>query len=1013
MLRALSIIFATCLFTLPVVARQSLDANLWQAASDGDSVLLEELVGAHRLEIKPILESWIVEALRESDTRARKNRFVGSMHVATVFATVFGETSLEYRVHKAMSWNWKEGRVKVLADSVYADAVSRRGISSERPAVLESLLDVEEQYRSIDDNAGLAATLGQLGYISWFLDRDAYLTYNQAALELRREIGDLQLTGNTLNDLGLYFRAISRDYPAALEVYLESETIRWAIGDSVALSRTLPNIALSHEYLGDFDSALSYYEKGAQLYWAVGDTARYITQRNNAVGVLTDYQERHSDALMELLGLKQEMKAINDPRTEALVTNQLGIVSRRLGDFQNAIVNYQDVIRLSKENGFDDLLAGAQNNIGVAFLYMGRSDRAIPYFERAYQEFETQQSYEGALETLINLGSANFEVKNYPVSTNHLEEAQRDASAAEDRLSLGTIEVLLGNSRLYGEGPEAAEPHFETALDIARDYEIPDLTMTVLFGLGDMAELAGRPDEALSRYEEGFTTLESARGLLLAEEDKAGYIAQTRYLFEDVIDFLTRQAIETGEQRWIESAFNFSEQARARAFVDQLAEAIAGVNSGVDADLLEDQASLIDNLIYLRDELAVETDRDGRNELKALIREQEEDFDRVERDLRSKNTSYADLRYPEAITLADLQNAMGEDELILSYSVGDSSSTLWGITQREAIIRQLPTRSELSDQIDILRFALQDPSRVTADGYGETASSLYNTLVGPAADLLPGAKQIIIIPDGVLNYVPFEALVSAPDTSWSRHEYMLAGADISYVQSATVLSQLNSRAPVVPTMEFLAVGNPDFGGTNSLSNLRGASLQSLPFSGEEVNGISSLFTAENQDIFTGVQATESAIQDAVVNNHYRYVHFATHGLINDDRPDYSALALAQGSTRGEGLLQASEIFNLPFQSDLVVLSACETGLGQLIQGEGMVGLTRAFMYAGASSLVVSLWSVADASTAELMQHFYKNLVSESMDKTTALREAKRTLIETASTSHPFYWAPFVLVGRTL
>ncbi len=987
---------------------EDFELELARALYTEDSEVIEQLIRAHRLDVKPVVEAWITDALSEDDAVALDL----ADQLAQAFESTHGESSLNARVVFARGLSAADRLVKLEADSMYAHAVARRGASAEREAVRAELIKAESLYRQIEDTAGLAATLGQLGYVSWFLDRPSYLTYNEQALELRRQIDDRQLMGNTLNDLGLYHRAIDRDYRKALDVYLESESIRWVIGDSVALSRTLPNIALSYEGLGDFESAIDYYDKGAELYLAVGDTARYITQRNNRAGVLTDVLERHSEALLEMLLLKDELKAINDPRAEAIVTNSIGVVSRRLGDYENAILNYQDVIALSENNGFPDLLAGALNNIGVVMIWMGRSQRATPYFERARTTFQELEAVDEELNTLINLGSANYETRQYEDSIDWLEQARDMAAAYSDTLSLGTIETGLGNSKLRSLGPEAAMEHFELALDIARDYEVPDLVMGALFGLGDAAEQAGRADEALTWYLEAVETLESARGLLRAEEDKAGYLAQTRYLFEDVVDFMSRQAVETGDQKWTEAAFAFAEQAKARAFVDQLAEALADIDAGVDPQLLEDQQILTDNLVWLRDELTVETDRERRAELKEMIREQEVEFDRVERDLRERNGAYAQLRYPEPADLNAVQARLAPGELALSYSVGDSSSTVWAIGPDQVSIHLLPVRSELKSNIDVLRLALEDPDAMIAAAYGESASTLYATLIEPMSDLVDAANRVIIMPDDVLNYLPFEALTSATGDSWTGHTYLLEAAEFAYVPSATVWAQLAERQRPEPTMDFFAVGNPDFGGTNSLSNLRGTTLEQLPFTAEEVDRIDGLFDDSRTVTLTGQDATESAVRRAVLENSYRYVHFATHGLIDDDRPDYSALALSVGETPGEGLLQASEIFNMSFDADLVVLSACETGLGQLIQGEGMVGLTRAFMYAGASSLVVSLWSVSDSSTASLMQAFYENLIAQGQSKTRAIQSAKQSLLADESTAHPFHWAPFIFTGAT-
>lgn len=254
---------------------EDFELELARALYQEDSSVVSDLVTSHRLDIKPVVEAWIADALAENDATAMDL----AADLAAAFEAIHGESSLTSRVDFARSLVPADRTTKLEADSLYADAVARRGSADEREGVRAQLKQVELLYRRILDDAGLAATLGQLGYISWFLDRPSYLTYNIEALELRRQIDDRQLMGNTLNDLGLYHRAIDRDYRKALDVYLESESIRWEIGDSVALSRTLPNIALSYEGVGDFESALEYYHKGAGLYLAVGDTARYISQR--------------------------------------------------------------------------------------------------------------------------------------------------------------------------------------------------------------------------------------------------------------------------------------------------------------------------------------------------------------------------------------------------------------------------------------------------------------------------------------------------------------------------------------------------------------------------------------------------------------------------------------------------------------------------------------------------------------------------------------------------------------
>ena len=221
---------------------------------------------------------------------------------------------------------------------------------------------------------------------------------------------------------------------------------------------------------------------------------------------------------------------------------------------------------------------------------------------------------------------------------------------------------------------------------------------------------------------------------------------------------------------------------------------------------------------------------------------------------------------------------------------------------------------------------------------------------------------------------------------------------------------------------MLAFGDPIFGENEELAlktlgaagtfadTTRGG-LSRLPYSGLEIQNIAKLFPTAQADIYIRREANEEKVKEKDRLRGYKYVHFATHGLINERKPDFSSIVLTQDDDRTEdGFLQAAEIFNLDMNADLVVLSACQTGLGKMVRGEGMIGLTRAFIYAGSRSVLVSLWSVSDVSTAKLMEKFYQNLIRGKQEKTEALRQAQLHMIANEESSHPFYWAAFVLIG---
>jgi CHAT domain-containing protein len=294
-----------------------------------------------------------------------------------------------------------------------------------------------------------------------------------------------------------------------------------------------------------------------------------------------------------------------------------------------------------------------------------------------------------------------------------------------------------------------------------------------------------------------------------------------------------------------------------------------------------------------------------------------------------------------------------------------------------------------------------------------------------------GKQRLIIVPSGILHYLPFEALLTKgeeralPTTTPAQLPYLLRDYAISYVPSAAVLASLRNRpAKSTVAKSFLAFADPVYGDLTESpagltpSNLSDAFGDQRPWrlgrlieSRREVEQISAFFPKDQVSLLLREQASEENAKTAGRFNQFRFVHFATHGLLNEEKPSHSGLILnLDGTPQSEdGLLQAYEIFNLKLNADLVVLSGCETGLGKEVKGEGLVGLTHAFFYAGTPSLVVSLWKVQDRSTADLMVNLYRE-IGRTQTKSEALRQAKLKLIQQGRYADPYYWAPFVLTG---
>jgi CHAT domain-containing protein len=299
---------------------------------------------------------------------------------------------------------------------------------------------------------------------------------------------------------------------------------------------------------------------------------------------------------------------------------------------------------------------------------------------------------------------------------------------------------------------------------------------------------------------------------------------------------------------------------------------------------------------------------------------------------------------------------------------------------------------------------------------------MYNLLLAPVADAVAD-KDLIIIPDAAIHYVPFDALLTeAVDAEGGIRDYrtlpyLLREKNVSYIYSATFFQQTMHRQRKTAPRDLLAFA-PVFG--EEAMGPQNRETGPLPASRDEVEGIDALFGTRYgwfERWFGGkteVLLTGSATEDRLKTREaalYRYVHLATHGFVDEKEPGQSGLALAQGGRSEDGLLHLGEIYNLNLNADLVVLSACETGLGQLARGEGIIGLTRGFLYAGAANVLVSLWKVDDTTTAQLMQDFYVDLLAD-FPKTTALRRAKLRLIEKHPRfARPYYWSSFILIGR--
>jgi len=588
-----------------------------------------------------------------------------------------------------------------------------------------------------------------------------------------------------------------------------------------------------------------------------------------------------------------------------------------------------------------------------------------------------------------------------------------------------------------------------------------------LYHLGRVAQARGQLDEALTDADAARQLIESLRMGASGPALRAAYFASVRKHYE-LYTALLMQKAQQGKA-FSALAFQASESARARTLLDLLAEMKAEIRQGVDAELLSRERSLEQSLSakgqYLIRLLGDASEAKASQELQEEMRRLSAEYNRVQARIRTQSPLYAALKQPQPLSLDEVQRQLPDDgTVLLEYFLGEEKSYLWAVTARGFTAHELPPRAQLEtlareayrlltlrQSTSDLSFAEQQAKTAEADRqYWQCAGTLSELLLGPVAAQLTG-QRLLVVADGALHYLPFDALPlpsalqaqpSASQDQVKDFAPLLLRYEIVNLPSASTLAGLRRAAipakpvprgiivladpvfalddPRVKNSSLLAARasnqreiNPDL--RNMLRNaagINGGGFPRLPGTRQEAEQIIAYAPSGQGRLVTDFAANRAlAISEAI--QLYQIVHFATHGVISAEQPQLSGLVLSLVNPQGgfeNGFLQLHDIYNLQLSAELVTLSACDTGLGKEVNGEGLVGLTQGFMYAGAQRLVTSLWKVDDQATGQLMQEFYRELLVEQKPPAAALRAAKLSMRRQNRWQSPFYWGAFTFQG---
>ena len=776
----------------------------------------------------------------------------------------------------------------------------------------------------------------------------------------------------------------------------------------------------------------------------------------NSLGGACD-QMGESEAALDHYGKALALwQALGNRTDEATTLNNIAVVHRNLGKWQEALRFYGQVRELLPMIVDRAQKASLLNNVGFAYHSLGEPKRALILFEEALKLRRETGNRRGEVITLNNLGSAWRELGEPAKALACHREALEGAEALGDPRQQALSRLGIAQVHLESGDPEAALRELDPALAYFRQAGVRVKEVQALQVQGRALALAGRPQEALPRLREvlerhrtlsdrageaealhSLATVERSLGLLAEARDHAGqaiarveelrtgfispelraaFLATRRRAYELQIDLLMgRNAADPGGgHAW--EAFEMSERARARTLLDALHGGASRAGSSAPAALLERRQSL-------RRRLSAKAGGGGKSsesEIEALLGE----LDEVEAEIRRHDPRYAAFREPPSVARAETAKLIDPGTLLLEYALGDERSFLWAMDADCLRSFILPPRKEIEN---LVRHVYAELSTVGAGaGNRDAAEKLGRILLGPVWDQAAKLQRLVVVPDGALHFLPFAALpVPDPGHGWDApgaHLPLVERQEVVYLPSLTTLALERRRLegrPLAPKRAAV-LADPVFSpddprlGASARARPDGSppAFERLPFSQREADAISALVPEGQVWKALGLGATREAVLSSDLRS-YRVIHFATHGVADTSSPELSGLVLslvdAAGGSR-EGFLGLTDIYELDLAADLVVLSGCRTALGKEVRGEGLMGLTRGFLYAGVPRVVGSLWPVQDRTASELMSRFYKAMWKDGLSPAAALRKAQSSLRSEPRYRAAHSWAGFVLQG---
>ncbi len=847
----------------------------------------------------------------------------------------------------------------------------------------------------------------------------------------------------------------------AIPFYEEAFELAKSSNNSYRIAQVSNSLMLENRLVGNYQKAIEYGKQAEQLMQKYNDAFMLPIIKSNLFVVYNElgYTEKAEALAFESLQLKKKLGNLDLLSREY---ERLGLFYEKKGEYGKALLYFNKHLETAKESFDPTEIIQANENVGKIYMLLGNYNSAFNFLDQAQNLWiQNTNRYQAAIVSL-KTATALKRLKSYDQARNiyiaaidYLIVGNQFSLLAETYMNLSELELAVGNSG-------KAISYSNKAIEIAINTESKRLKAKAFTSLSKVYSSIGEHILALSFAKKAFSTASFYKGYQISDylinlsqrfhdigSDSAFYYADLAFneiervrnnlygdnlqstLFSNYSEFYNEVAYwYLSEKNDIEKAFEVVESGKSKVLLQSLSseDILKAVDEPTYLSILQ-KSKAVDKLYRT---LENTSDQQKIMLLKQEIQAAELEYESFTNEIRIKNPKLKRLESPEIVSISKLQSLLDSNSAFIEYVfVKNKLITFWITIEGPGYnVSDFDSAKSadiiFKEHIASFRVAIEESKPV--EDLAAYSSFLYSHLIEPFKNQFPEINKLVIIPSRSLSVLPFDALIN-------NNRYLIEDYNIKHLPSASIYEYIQDLHRSY-TKELLAVAGSGFESGSATNPSRSQNnFASLPASLTEVNSISSHF--DQATVLKNEQVTESAIK-ALDLSSFRYLHFATHGSINEESPLQSGLIISKKNefenTFGEdGFLNSLEISALSLNSDMVVLSACNTGMGKLVAGEGILGLQRSFFKAGASSVVVSLWNVYDKSTSELMARFYEKLNDYEKEdiglwvkfklflniyeaplfgyKERALRDAKLAMLEHPYYNHPNHWAPFILFGK--